>query len=127
ECGVGVSVGSWFSDACFGYFFFQAEDGIRDYKVTGVQTCALPVSALHAAKSSPSWPSVGSTVVPTNSVRAKGPRTGSAASDRNQIGRASCRERVQITVVAGFVKKKKSEKIAGKHIDRDENSEHACV
>src|SRR5256885_12197314 len=24
-------------------FFFQAEDGIRDYKVTGVQTCALPI------------------------------------------------------------------------------------
>src|SRR5688500_20163189 len=26
-------------------FFFRAEDGIRDYKVTGVQTCALPISA----------------------------------------------------------------------------------
>src|SRR6516162_11393541 len=25
-------------------FFFQAEDGIRDYKVTGVQTCALQIS-----------------------------------------------------------------------------------
>src|SRR5256885_10221127 len=24
-------------------FLFQAEDGIRDYKVTGVQTCALPI------------------------------------------------------------------------------------
>src|SRR5256885_11210479 len=29
---------------CVGiFFFFQAEDGIRDYKVTGVQTCALPI------------------------------------------------------------------------------------
>src|SRR5256885_5385251 len=28
------------------FFFFQAEDGIRDYKVTGVQTCALPISAM---------------------------------------------------------------------------------
>src|SRR5256885_7306771 len=28
----------------FLFFFFQAEDGIRDYKVTGVQTCALPIS-----------------------------------------------------------------------------------
>src|ERR1022692_2952373 len=28
-------------------FFFQAEDGIRDYKVTGVQTCALPISVAH--------------------------------------------------------------------------------
>src|SRR5256885_4894145 len=25
------------------FFFLQAEDGIRDYKVTGVQTCALPI------------------------------------------------------------------------------------
>src|SRR2546422_5621474 len=28
---------------CF-FFFFQAEDGIRDVAVTGVQTCALPIS-----------------------------------------------------------------------------------
>src|SRR5215217_8046428 len=28
-----------------GFFFFQAEDGIRDIGVTGVQTCALPISA----------------------------------------------------------------------------------
>src|SRR3712207_2230088 len=27
----------------FGFFFFQAEDGIRDIGVTGVQTCALPI------------------------------------------------------------------------------------
>src|SRR3989441_3309779 len=30
--------------ACFFFFFFQAEDGIRDKLVTGVQTCALPIS-----------------------------------------------------------------------------------
>src|SRR5687768_17675559 len=32
---------------CYDYFcfFFQAEDGIRDVAVTGVQTCALPISA----------------------------------------------------------------------------------
>src|SRR5260370_29747043 len=30
------------SSRCF--FFFQAEDGIRDSSVTGVQTCALPIS-----------------------------------------------------------------------------------
>src|SRR6266478_8732806 len=29
----------------FLFFFFQAEDGIRDLTVTGVQTCALPISA----------------------------------------------------------------------------------
>src|SRR5690606_41047088 len=28
---------------CFCCFFFQAEDGIRDFHVTGVQTCALPI------------------------------------------------------------------------------------
>src|SRR5207247_6196772 len=31
---------------CFS-FFFQAEDGIRDPLVTGVQTCALPISRIH--------------------------------------------------------------------------------
>src|SRR5256885_5156336 len=34
-------------------FFFQAEDGIRDYKVTGVQTCALPISASRRHCSAP--------------------------------------------------------------------------
>src|SRR5258707_12429703 len=29
------------------FFFFQAEDGIRDIGVTGVQTCALPISNAH--------------------------------------------------------------------------------
>src|SRR5207302_2688721 len=32
------------------YFFFQAEDGIRDFHVTGVQTCALPISPLHEGR-----------------------------------------------------------------------------
>src|SRR3712207_9383315 len=31
-------------------FFFQAEDGIRDIGVTGVQTCALPICPDHAAR-----------------------------------------------------------------------------
>src|SRR6266705_3965305 len=30
------------------FFFFQAEDGIRDRTVTGVQTCALPISGLRS-------------------------------------------------------------------------------
>src|SRR5690348_1014831 len=34
----------FYSTVCSGvYFFFQAEDGIRDGRVTGVQTCALPI------------------------------------------------------------------------------------
>src|SRR5438046_3640221 len=31
---------------CIFFFFFQAEDGIRDWSVTGVQTCALPISGM---------------------------------------------------------------------------------
>src|ERR1039457_6503051 len=34
------------------FFFFQAEDGIRDYKVTGVQTCALPIYLSRPTQSS---------------------------------------------------------------------------
>src|SRR5690606_40255068 len=32
------------SSLILSFFFFQAEDGIRDFHVTGVQTCALPIS-----------------------------------------------------------------------------------
>src|SRR2546427_7434939 len=35
------------------FFFFQAEDGIRDLTVTGVQTCALPIFPGHAAPPCP--------------------------------------------------------------------------
>src|SRR6266498_5735237 len=41
------------------FFFFQAEDGIRDADVTGVQTCALPISSLPAvSNASPAETSV---------------------------------------------------------------------
>src|SRR5690606_40047430 len=36
-----LSVVLWY--VYFFFFFFQAEDGIRDFHVTGVQTCALPI------------------------------------------------------------------------------------
>src|SRR5256885_4823903 len=35
------------------FFFFQAEDGIRYYKVTGVQTCALPICTVGHARRVP--------------------------------------------------------------------------
>src|SRR5476649_1474111 len=35
------------------FFFFQAEDGIRDHCVTGVQTCALPISPRHLVSTVP--------------------------------------------------------------------------
>src|SRR3989454_10233355 len=52
-------------------FFFQAEDGIRDYKVTGVQTCALPIYALGAPISlglQATLGSLGGTLLPTDQV-----------------------------------------------------------
>src|SRR5690606_1930781 len=52
-------------DVVASLFFFQAEDGIRDFHVTGVQTCALPISRarrwpvstiVHSAAGAPSGP-----------------------------------------------------------------------
>src|SRR5690606_40856785 len=37
-----LAITQWFICMCV-FFFFQAEDGIRDFHVTGVQTCALPI------------------------------------------------------------------------------------
>src|SRR6202521_2863231 len=37
-----VAIPRWISVSGESHFFFQAEDGIRDSEVTGVQTCALP-------------------------------------------------------------------------------------
>src|SRR5438309_10430766 len=74
------------------YFFFQAEDGIRDGTVTGVQTCALPIwSARLAGRPEPG-------------TRWGRSATGSARLAGRQIGRASCRERVWIAVGGGSVK-----------------------
>ena len=41
-----VKGGLWISGIWLFFFFFQAEDGIRDWSVTGVQTCALPICCL---------------------------------------------------------------------------------
>src|SRR5699024_12173983 len=41
------------------YFFFQAEDGIRDRNVTGVQTCALPIFLFGIASNIPTHSSTG--------------------------------------------------------------------
>src|SRR5207244_5310217 len=40
----------------FFFFFFQAEDGIRDDLVTGVQTCALPISLLRVGRANLTQP-----------------------------------------------------------------------
>src|SRR5690606_8303458 len=65
-----------------GVFFFQAEDGIRDFHVTGVQTCALPISSPSPASargpptSSPCAPSATPTPsCPPTSASAAPPAT----------------------------------------------------
>ena len=40
---------------CVFFFFFQAEDGIRDDLVTGVQTCALPISSGFVSNNPEAW------------------------------------------------------------------------
>src|SRR5262249_59780692 len=79
------------------FFFFQAEDGIRDWSVTGVQTCALPISP--GAGGSYTW---GGWLIPPRS-RLEPP---TSSGWRRQIGRASCRERVEIWGGAVSLKKK---------------------
>src|SRR5690606_41145550 len=46
------------SGCTFCIFFFQAEDGIRDFHVTGVQTCALPISGWRGTLAGVAWVAV---------------------------------------------------------------------
>src|SRR5690606_39414784 len=105
-------------DACFFFFFFQAEDGIRDFHVTGVQTCALPILRknffsrlqliFYAAAALPQhlWDALGELAQQTAGERIP---LVSAWGSTEKIGRASCRERVEISVGAVAVKKKRDE------------------
>src|SRR5438309_416410 len=70
-------------------FIFQAEDGIRNGTVTGVQTCALPISR-GSADSAP-LPRAG--WVPPRGRRLRNGQVVPARDRTRQIGRASCRER----------------------------------
>src|SRR5256885_3717484 len=93
---------------CFTDFFFQAEDGIRDYKVTGVQTCALPISGRSIpAQIQLCFVDVNAAVgiVARSEIAGAGEDTSFeqlqravaldlGADDGREIGRASCRERV---------------------------------
>src|SRR5207253_6030361 len=55
----------WFVYLVFVFFFFQAEDGIRDGHVTGVQTCALPISWKRNTYFATNMPRTSGTVVAT--------------------------------------------------------------
>src|SRR3990167_11148017 len=72
-----------------GLLFFKEEGGIRDLTVTGVQTCALPISP----------------AIPRNQTPARRRSTTILSIKRLKIGRASCRERGEISVVAVSLKK----------------------
>src|SRR3712207_9581736 len=79
-------------------FFFQAEDGIRDIGVTGVQTCALPIWAV-ARRSLEALARVRDRPVERlERIAAVVHRHEGRGAE--QIGRASCRERVESSVVA---------------------------
>src|SRR5207245_6677571 len=93
------------------HFFLQAEDGIRDATVTGVQTCALPISRPGGRHAGCSYAigrgenSSTSIALGTPIVRADDPSpanccpTSSACPPKHpKIGRASCRESASLDV-----------------------------
>src|SRR2546430_281721 len=87
------------------FFFFQAEDGIRDLTVTGVQTCALPISTsrrslsnsgcsptiyMDPSKAEPPPPAVTSQeATPTDAAT---PETAPQRSEERRVGK-ECRSR----------------------------------
>src|SRR5260370_15984441 len=85
------------------FFFFQAEDGIRDSSVTGVQTCALPISMpadAYYADVDGNWQGAPS-FLPSDVELMVGridlanmPGNSAPIPWPSEIGRASCRERV---------------------------------
>src|SRR5207253_5407048 len=93
----------------FYFFFFQAEDGIRDGHVTGVQTCALPISIIRAGKTYTLPRDMDKTSAlaywfsgerEVFVAEENGEIVGTYFLQANQqgggeIGRASCRERVE--------------------------------
>src|SRR2546430_17675906 len=95
------------------YFFFQAEDGIRDLTVTGVQTCALPISFVMGDDARLGGGGAdGSAPCPGEHRRlGRGRRQIPLVDDvvvkAAQIGRASGRGRGGNSGVAGSFKKKK--------------------
>src|SRR3712207_8425032 len=97
---------------CKSFFFFQAEDGIRDIGVTGVQTCALPILTesltLIAGNSSASCCAMSyrrCTPVVVSSVTPLMPAA--RRVHRRENGRGAGRGRGEDSGGAGYFKKKK--------------------
>src|SRR5437016_8171857 len=100
----------------FFFFFFQAEDGIRDWSVTGVQTCALPISIGRARPlegtarlRSPQDPRRPVGKVPPRRQYRRAPtlcRYCRVLLQGLEIGRASCRESVDLGGGRMIIKKR---------------------
>src|SRR5205809_4026615 len=108
-----------------GVFFFQAEDGIRDVAVTGVQTCALPISLVGVAGASAQQRQITGQVTSAATreavagVNVSVTGTAFAAvtnSDGSyaipEIGRASCRKECRSRVSADHLQKKVNRNIS---------------
>src|SRR5690348_18010376 len=82
------------------FFFFQAEDGIRDGRVTGVQTCALPISPCSPPRQAPRWragrrqrePAVASSRVLTSGECDEANPDSQERSEERRVGK-ECRSR----------------------------------
>src|SRR5690348_18511653 len=81
------------------FFFFQAEDGIRDGRVTGVQTCALPI-CYKSPTASEGREARDSDPISTKIAAGRKPATLSASGGENRCGRSEerrvgkeCRDR----------------------------------
>src|SRR5260370_7206343 len=94
--------------------FFQAEDGIRDSSVAGVQTCALPIFAVKPGRIAShrlhrdGLPEGLHCFVVASGLGQQLAQVapGARVARLEEIGRASCRERVEISGVAVSLKKK---------------------
>src|SRR5438067_9842992 len=80
---------------CYCFFFFQAEDGIRDRNVTGVQTCALPISAEEKSKTTltdADLQAIIGKLDDTDMCMLRELRRGSLRSEERRVGK-ECRSR----------------------------------
>src|SRR5699024_11942039 len=90
-------------------FFFQAEDGIRDRNVTGVQTCALPIST-HSALSGSGWQML---VISATCFQRH--QTGQCMLEvHNQAGRSSSQTPSIVSVLRIIVYNRSEERRVGK-------------
>src|ERR1035437_1032552 len=117
---------------CFFFFFFQAEDGIRDIGVTGAQTCALPISLLHSRKKG--QPTLDDPVPPVH-ARQRGPGRGRAlfiGAELSILASSACNTLLEVQFQLGLVRQDaRSRLIANSAATRDQgtsagSSSNAC-